>query len=356
MSYRRFIIGRITPIILMLCLFSFTLFCENKETNGNDFLDTSTDTETSADSDDDADTDVSTGGISDTDLDTQTESVVSTDADSDPSESLKFPIRAAFYYPWYPQTWSVQGQHVFYHPDLGYYSSDSENVIERHINCLDYGKIDVAISSWWGSESYTDKRLDVLLNHTVALGSNLKWAVYYEKEGFEHDTSVPALKSDLSYLKKYTGHKAFARVDGKPVVFVYNANDSSCEVATRWAEANSQNEWYVVLKVFSGYRDCADQPDAWHQYGPGTPAQRHSPHSYGISPGFWRADQQNPLLGRDEARWYQNVRDMVASGERWHLITTFNEWGEGTAIEPASEWKSDSGFGVYLDALHTDGN
>lgn len=47
---------------------------------------------------------------------------------------------------------------------------------------------------------------------------------------------------------------------------------------------------------------------------------------------------------------------MVASGEPWQLVTTFNEWGEGTATEPATEWSSNSGYGLYLDALHTDGN
>jgi hypothetical protein len=46
---------------------------------------------------------------------------------------------------------------------------------------------------------------------------------------------------------------------------------------------------------------------------------------------------------------------MVDSGEDWQLITTFNEWGEGTATESAREWQSQSGFGEYLDALHYDG-
>jgi hypothetical protein len=61
------------------------------------------------------------------------------------------------------------------------------------------------------------------------------------------------------------------------------------------------------------------------------------------------------MLARDVDRWYQNVSDMMASGEPWQLITTFNEWGEGTAVEPATEWQSDSGYGEYLDALSSDG-
>ena len=43
---------------------------------------------------------------------------------------------------------------------------------------------------------------------------------------------------------------------------------------------------------------------------------------------------------------------MVASREQWQLVTTFNEWGEGTAVEGATEWQSSSGYGAYLDALH----
>ena len=46
---------------------------------------------------------------------------------------------------------------------------------------------------------------------------------------------------------------------------------------------------------------------------------------------------------------------MVASNKSWQLITTFNEWGEGTAVESANEWQSASGFGSYLDALHNNG-
>jgi hypothetical protein len=46
---------------------------------------------------------------------------------------------------------------------------------------------------------------------------------------------------------------------------------------------------------------------------------------------------------------------MVASEEPWQPIATFNEWGEGTAVERAHDGASDTGYGAYLDALHNDG-
>jgi hypothetical protein len=278
------------------------------------------------------------------------------DADVQPTGDLTLPLRGAFYYPWYPQTWTVGGEHVFYEPELGYYDSDSAEVVDRHIDDLTYAKVEVAIASWWGVDAQNeDVRIPLLLERTLAAGGGLRWALYYEKEGFDRfDTSVAALRADLAYLQRYASSAAFARIAGKPVIFVYNANDGDCSVADRWADA-AGDDWYVVLKVFAGYRSCTRQPSSWHQYGPSTAAQEHDGASYSISPGFWRADRDAPDLARDPARWRQNVSDMVASGQPWQLIVTFNEWGEGTAVEPAHDWASASGNGVYLDTLHTDG-
>jgi hypothetical protein len=263
--------------------------------------------------------------------------------------NLRFPVRAAFYYPWFPETWTVRGSHVAYHPLLGYYSSSDAAVARSHVRQLQHARVEAAIASWWGPGTHFESfRLPLLLNTSAALGS-LKWAVYHEQEG-STDPPVAALQRDLAYLaSRYTRHSAYARVNGRPVIFVYNANDSICEVADRWKQAAAG--WYVVLKVFPGYTACANQPDAWHQYAPAQPASVHLPHSYNISPGFWRADEPAPRLARDPARWRQNVQAMVASRARWQLVTSFNEWGEGTAVENAQEWRSGSGYGVYIDAL-----
>jgi hypothetical protein len=110
-----------------------------------------------------------------------------------------------------------------------------------------------------------------------------------------------------------------------------------------------------VLKVFPGYATCANQPDSWHQYSPAVAADQQGTLSYAISPGFWLKGQ-TVRLARDINRWAQNVKDMVASGANWQLVTTFSEWGEGTIVEPAAEWVSSSGYGQYLDLLHSNGN
>ena len=78
-------------------------------------------------------------------------------------------------------------------------------------------------------------------------------------------------------------------------------------------------------------------------------------YSFTISPGFYKANESSPRLTRDLTRWNQDIQDMIASGAPFQLVSTFNEWGEGTAVESAEEWASSSGYGAYLDALHDNG-
>ena len=260
-------------------------------------------------------------------------------------------VRAAFYYPWFPETWTVNGAHVSYNPDLGYYDSRVVATMDAHIRAMDYAKIQVAIVSWWGSSSPYDGRVRLLLDRIAALGSPLRVAFYYEKEGFGNPTQAQ-ITADLGYLQAtYGAHPATRR---PLTVFVYNADDTTCALADKWKAANIIGA-YIDLKVFPGYSGCASQPQGWHQYGPASREQNIGT-AFSISPGFWRADEPTARLARDVATFNANVKDMVDSGKPWQLITTFNEWGEGTAVEGAAQWGSASGFGAYLDALHWDGS
>jgi hypothetical protein len=119
----------------------------------------------------------------------------------------------------------------------------------------------------------------------------------------------------------------------------------------RWKAANTINA-YLVMKVFSGYASCPNQPDAWHQYGPATQQSNFTKAgSYTVSAGFWKANEADPRLPRDPNAFASAVQSMVASGAKWQLITTYNEWGEGSGVESTKQ------FGrTYLDILANDGN
>jgi hypothetical protein len=180
-------------------------------------------------------------------------------------------------------------------------------------------------------------------------------SVYYEQEG-NNDPSVSQITSDLTYLRDHYGRDpSYLRVNGHFVVFVYTGGLDSCSTVDRWKQANAGIGAYIVLKVFTGYSGCANQPNGWHQYAPAVAEDSRPGYSYTISPGFNKPGESGPRLVRDVARWYGNVRNMIASAAPWQLVTTFSEWGEGTSVEDATEWQSTSGYGGYLDALHNNG-
>lgn len=264
--------------------------------------------------------------------------------------SSSFPIRAAFYYPWFPEAWNQLGinPYTMYAPTLGYYDTSGQGIIRQQIIAMLYGHIQAGIASWWGIGTPTDGRFPELLSS--AAGTNFKWAVYYEKESLGNP-DVSVLNADLTYIRDhYSIDPGYLRIDDRFVVFVYSDTSDGCPMVSRWLQANTVGA-YIVLRTFPGYQSCADQPDGWHQYAPAKAENSAGQSSYTISPGFWKVGE-SPRLDRSLKLWQQSIKDMIASGANFQLITTFNEWGEGTAVESAGQWHSASGYGAYLDALH----
>lgn len=256
------------------------------------------------------------------------------------------PIRAAFYYPWFPET---RNANDIYTPSQGPYDSSNRTVLATHVAMAKYAGLDAFISSWWGVGTKTDQRLPLLLD--AAKAQDFHVAPYYEPEGTTNPT-VAQIQSDLAHLKALADAygDTWQRANGKPVLFVYNANDLTCAIADKWKQAAP--DWYIDLKVFAGYRNCATQPDSWHQYAPTSVLDKQLPYAATVSPGYWLHGSAAPRLARDPARFAQNVSDWKATGAQWQLLTTFNEEGEGSAVEPMTQWESPSGYGTYLDILH----
>jgi len=265
-----------------------------------------------------------------------------------------FPIRAAFYYAWYPEAWSRRSVFPYsrFQPSLDYYDADEARIVRAHIEAMRYAHLHAGIYSWWGPVGYpmTDVRFWRYL--AAARTTPFRWAIYYEREGYENP-SVERIRSDLEYVRDmYASKPAYLEIDGRFVVFVYGGADDTCEsTSQRWRDANTVGA-YVVLKAFDGYLSCTPQPEGWHQYSADLGQYGLPPAAFMISPGFDEPSEGAARLPRDLTRWREDVAAMVASNAAWQLVLSFNEWPEGTSVESAREWETPSGFGAYLDALH----
>ena len=274
------------------------------------------------------------------------------------NENLEFPVRGTFYFPTFDSTaesWeNLYGRLPMHEPALGWYSSSDPMVAKAHVEAMEYGKINLGIASWEGPDTNFDRsRMTMLLDETTEQNTEyLKWSICHESER-RGRPDADEIRTDLEYLQKWFAWKeSWAHIDGKPVIFVNN--DDGCDVTERWNDAS--NDWYVVLRIFDGYDDCEYQPDSWHDQSvndgnDGIDIKEGLYHN--IAPGEWLSGRRQPVLERlSQGEWCEHVQGMIDSNEQWQMIVSFNEAAQGTSIEPSDDWRSDSGYGYYLDCLN----
>ena len=255
---------------------------------------------------------------------------------------------AIFYYPWYSTpaqdgTWKHWGQNghrppgdVYsrFYPALGPYSSGSPAVVDRQMAQIASAGIDQVVVSWWGRGSLEDVRLPILLS--VAHNHDLQLAIDLEPYGGRSPESVTA---DLAYLAAL----------GIQDVYVYQPQNFA---ASQWAAIRATAP--TTLRLFAGTARvgfaAAGRFDGFYtydfvSYSGGTfarlCAQAHALQllcAPSVGPGFDGRRAGEPLVRprRNGATYDFLWAAALAAGPDIVTVTSYNEWGEGTQIEPAA--------------------
>lgn len=282
-------------------------------------------------------------------------------------------IVAVFYYPWYgnpatsgywshwngpgdnpPSTWSSLYAPDFpdstWDPPVMLYDSTDPGLLCWQDQGMARAGVDIAIGSWWGIGTFEDNALASAIQSC----KSVQWCIYYEMEGFA-DPPVEQLVTDLrSVIDRFGPTRNYAKVDNKWLVFVYIANDE--DAAARWRTAKEQlrDAGYELYINAVGSPAPGNFPDPWdaiHLYDLTTRQTLTDTIMVGddsaaLSPGFWGA-YEDPQLERDLQAYCAAWADIVSEAERarFILIETWNEWHEGTSIEPGQRINNDvNGF------------
>ena len=90
-----------------------------------------------------------------------------------------------------PNTWASNYLPDYvpgFNPYVDLYSAKDTNAIKWQLGLMKRAGIDFVISSWWGQNHYTDQTLDIIFDQVLVDSNNsdkdIKFAIYYEKEGF----------------------------------------------------------------------------------------------------------------------------------------------------------------------------
>jgi len=281
----------------------------------------------------------------------------------------------AFYYPWYGtaegpshelRVWN--DYHPVRTPSTGYYDSHDPAIVEKQIDEAKSSGIDGFIVSWWGINDFTDRALkNVIL--PVAGKAHFGITIYYEY--YEQDRDQ--ILTDFTYLiKEYGQSPAFMKMDGHPVLFVYDSvttkfNREDWEFVFQGLDEQGLKCFCVADGISSAYHlgDAQfsylfDLFQGVHNYSPLGYSQDFLQQFYnsnalkanakGIlfagtaAPGFDNSSwapafgKERLTINREDGQLYRQTWEAaVASNPSWMMITTFNEWPEGTEIEPSQE-------------------
>ncbi len=292
----------------------------------------------------------------------------------------------AFYYPWYGNPKGPSGRAFHWsrtsntirnsanQPLLGPYDSFDEGVIRTHILMAKQAGIDGFIVSWWGPGTFEDEALGIILG--VAEEEEFSISIYYET--VRYFPGPEKMISELDYLvSKYCIHPSFLKEDDEPVIFVYipeyDDRDTEWWLAVR--NAVERDNGPITLIGDHDEPDLSNAFEAFHTYNylgdDFTPyysdvQERVSLGITGInateyialmkteenitldkkmffvtaSPGFDTTDWESPgmFIDREEGDRYGMNWDAAVSLEAHTvLLTSYNEWHEGTELEPSVE-------------------
>ena len=271
----------------------------------------------------------------------------------------------AFYYVWYKNDgirryWPLR---TAYHPLLGGYNSSDPEVITQHIRWAKEIGLDGFIVSWWGINSFTDNNLKKVIE--IANREDCSITIYYETtktQGKPDEEAKNEIIEDITYIiDTYSNEPCFLWFKNKPVIFIYALWTHTREF---WEEVLGElREQVDVFLVGDGKPNEYPGFDGYHFYNPKNIPLDELLGDYNrfkefypdkllagtVIPGFDNRKikgEQGSYTPRYGGRTYDEFWEIALEGEvNWVLITTWNEWWEGTAIEPTREYKEQ-----YLEA------
>ncbi|RKR86272.1 glucose/arabinose dehydrogenase [Micromonospora pisi] len=270
-----------------------------------------------------------------------------------------------FYYPWYGSPtgpnggwrhWQQGGRTppndvgADFYPTLGAYDSGDPAVLTQHMNWVKQSGANVLVYSWWGQGSYEDNLVNTVMNAAAQQGIKIAWHL----EPYAGRTAASTV-ADINYINtRYGNHPAFYRAadqGNRPAFYVFesllipdwsalaqvNANNIILAQTTDTSKIANFSGMYtydaIAAATAPGWANASAYAKAngliWApSIGPGYIDDRAVP------------GNTTPTLARNNGATYDQVWNNAlgtATGglPTWVSITSFNEWHEGSTLEPA---------------------
>ncbi len=250
-----------------------------------------------------------------------------------------------------------------YYPLIGPYDSGDLDVIEYQLLTMKLAGIDGVIVDWYGLTNFRDYAI-LHRNTTRLLESaerlKMKFAICYE------DQTIPALveakriqnenrtshaASEIQWLSKYWFQSpSYVRVDGKPLLLSFGQTGLS---DAEWSDCLAQAKTPVTY-ISQHHRRAAavgafdwpvpsDALNALKRFQKESKNWKHAiPVAFPRFVDFYAEAKIGKSYGRIEDNQGKSFRTMLKQSLQSNAsvvqLATWNDWGEGTQIEPSVEF------------------
>lgn len=265
----------------------------------------------------------------------------------------------AFYYTWFDENSWSSGK-LPDQPLIPYVSRD-RGVMARHIEQAKAAGIDAFVVSWYGpriENNQTETNFRAMLDEAASRGFRLAVDLEVTSPFFGSAADVQAALRTL--LATHARHPAYLRSGGKPVIFFWRQQrfDIGTWAAIRAAVDPGRGSLWIeegvdvsYLSVFDGHHlySVTWNPPTDLAYTANKFARRVR--DYAASSGVPKVYVATVMPGYDDrstgrrdafaisreggAYYARSWQAAVGSAPDWIVITSFNEWPEGTYIEPS---------------------
>ena len=265
---------------------------------------------------------------------------------------------------WYPPT-NVCSPNT---PMQGYYDSSDPTLIETHLRQAEWAGIDAFVASYWGANGFEMKNFNTMLEVAKQINSNVSLALYFEifmggLDKLPEDEAVASLETEFSAIYSTMMAAENQNVvwleDGKPVLFVYVVQAITSNIWGRVMKnlADKDMDFFLMGDRPGIGEDYNQYFQAVHQYDAYAPTRDDNYHEtfFSMKQSCKKFDQifaaavapayndtvvrdGNDPFGREDGDFYKaRWNDAIALNPDWITITSWNEWHEGTEIEPSQE-------------------
>lgn len=250
-----------------------------------------------------------------------------------------------------------------YYPLIGPYDSGDPQVLEYHLLTMKIAGIDGVIVDWYGLTDLNDyailhRNTTRLLEQCERLG--MKFVICYEDQTIpalvkgdriDDDERVSHASNEISWLGKYWFRSpSYVRFDGQPVLLSFGHAGLTKE---EWRECLGRLSfpvqyysqdirregaiggfgWPSPSRGLNHVDEFLSQAKQWPDVIPvAFPRFVDIYHEANVSDGY------PDLPDRDGATFRSTLTKAIASKSRMIQLATWNDWGEGTQIEPSREF------------------